>query len=420
MFDEIFGEVRGLLPPIDYIENVLWEHALERTLNQSFYKIVNGDRTEEEDDRVRNMFIMIDASRDRLWETINTGHFSQVNKIDRQLYTLATLQKTILRFRVAGDGSVPLEEVIEQCIWDLDNGLLLGCPFDHPKYSGVLSDCLNVLHRHTHTHSISDDSAPVIDIEKSSRPLSDVKGSPVIILNSPSIQEFRENHFDKSLPAILTGCMDHWPAVTKWIQPRYLLRVASHRIVPIEVGSNYTKETWSQDMVKFQDFFRRQLIDDVQSADRIEYLAQHNLFDQIPALKDDILVPDYCCVSNRTDTIDSECEHDIKAWLGPKGTISPMHYDPKHNLLCQVFGYKRIILAAPADSVNLYPFDGNLLSNTSQIDAENIDFGAFPLAKDVTFYELTLYRGEMLYIPPKWWHYIRSLSKSFSVSFWWE
>ena len=28
--------------------------------------------------------------------------------------------------------------------------------------------------------------------------------------------------------------------------------------------------------------------------------------------------------------------------------------------------------------------------------------------------------GEMLYIPPRWWHYVKSLSVSFSVSFWWK
>lgn len=420
MHEEACDGIINLLPSIDYVENVLQEHAMERLINKNFYEIVSGDhRNSTYNEEIQNTFIMVDACRDRLWETINTGHFSKVCKIDRQLYTLATLQKVVLRLIVASNESIPFETIVEKCIWDLDNGLLLGCPFDHPKYVAILSDALNILQRYT--HSICDDNGPTFAFEEQcTRPPTDTIKSDVLILDSPSVQEFRENHFDKSMPAILTGCMKHWPALSKWIQPQYLLRVASHRIVPIEVGSNYTKESWSQDMVKFQDFFRRQFMDDVQSSDRIEYLAQHNLFDQIPALKDDILVPDYCCISNQCDAIDNDIEHDIKAWLGPKGTISPMHHDPKHNLLCQIFGYKRVILAAPSDSCHLYPFDGNLLNNTSQIDAEHFDLDRFPLVKNAKFYEITLYRGEMLYIPPKWWHYVRSLSKSFSVSFWWE
>lgn len=417
MCEGAFGEVRKLLPPINYMESVLEAYPMERSINQKFYDIVSGKCAATNDEQTKNIFVMVDAWRDRLWETINTGHFSKVSQIDRQLYTLATLQKTLLRLIVATNDSIDYETIAEKCIWDLDNGLLLGYRFDHPKYATILSECLNIFQRNS--NSICDVSGRKFDLEvQLSRPLTDAEKSDAPILHTPSVQVFRENHFDKSLPAILTGCMEHWPALSKWIQPQYLLRIASNRIVPIEVGSNYTKETWSQNLVKFQDFFRRQLMDEVQSSDRIEYLAQHNLFDQIPALKDDIVVPDYCCVSNRPDAIDSV--DDIKAWLGPMGTISPLHHDPKHNLLCQIFGYKRIILAAPNDSTNLYPFEGNLLGNTSQIDAEHLDFDTFPLVKNAKFYSITLYRGEMLYIPPKWWHYVRSLSKSFSVSFWWE
>lgn len=423
MFDSVIVEMRKLLPSFDYVDNILVEQQLERTINKHFYQIVSDSSTVAVPSDVRGTLVKVDGCRDRLWETINTGHFSKVSKIDRQLYTLSTLQKTLLQLIAARNGLTPFETIAEQCIWDLDNGLLLGCPFDDAKYAEILSDCLNVLHRHILPESAG--AGTTIDFDDQyTRPRTDTEQLQLPILNSPSVQEFRENYFDKSQPVILTGCMDHWPALTKWIQPQYLLRVASHRIVPIEVGSNYTKDSWSQDMVKFQDFFRRQLLsDNSQSSARIEYLAQHNLFDQIPALKNDIVVPDYCCVSNHNDDVD-DIELDIKAWLGPEGTISPMHHDPKHNLLCQVFGHKRIILASPDDSGNLYPFEGTLLGNTSQIDPENLDVDAFPLIKNVKFYECTLHAGEMLYIPKSsnggWWHYVRSLSKSFSVSFWWK
>ena len=40
--------------------------------------------------------------------------------------------------------------------------------------------------------------------------------------------------------------------------------------------------------------------------------------------------------------------------------------------------------------------------------------------KQLDYLDCILEPGEMLYIPVGWWHYVRSLSVSFSVSFWWN
>ena len=98
--------------------------------------------------------------------------------------------------------------------------------------------------------------------------------------------------------------------------------------------------------------------------------------------------------------------------------MTPCHYDPKHNLLCQVVGAKRIRLYHPQYSDRLYPVEGKLYNN-SQVDVERPDLERFPLAANLPYWECTLQRGEMLYIPPRFWHHVRSLSISFSVSFWW-
>lgn len=68
------------------------------------------------------------------------------------------------------------------------------------------------------------------------------------------------------------------------------------------------------------------------------YLAQHPLFDQVPALRRDIAIPDYCALSYPMAHHEGSAQEDVavNAWFGPAGTVSCLHFDPKHNLLCQV------------------------------------------------------------------------------------
>lgn len=415
----ILLKILEIVPSIDFIETFLYKNEAELTITRRFYEIINEFKESKkvEEDTLNDTFIMVAAVKDYLWEVINTGHFSKVDKNSRQIFTLVSLQKAILLLLKGHFNLIDSGEANEKCMWELDNGLLLGCPLNNSIYCNVLSDCLTILQNEKSGKSKSIDST-ILNIKQELRPCND--NCEIDILEQPSIQYFKENYFNKSQPVILKNCMTQWPALSKWNKSDYLLEMCRARVVPIEIGKNYTNENWSQDLVKFDDFFRRQFLENESKDEstQIEYLAQHNLFDQIPALKNDIPTPEYCCITHKT--MDDEIDVDIKAWLGPEGTTSPMHIDEKHNLLCQIFGSKRIILAAPKDSINLYPFDGDMLKNTSQIDAENLDYDRFPLVQNVRFYSFTLYTGEMLYIPPKWWHFVRSLSKSFSVSFWWE
>jgi len=245
-----------------------------------------------------------------------------------------------------------------------------------------------------------------------------LKGTEIPRVNAPSLLEFKSKIMKSRSPVIVTNAMNAWPAMKRWSDVSYLRRVAGHRTIPVEYGKHYMDSNWSQKLIRFDEFLRDHIYS---TGKETAYLAQHRLFDQIPTLANDIMTPDYCCL--QLDDKKTEDEVEINAWFGPAWTVSNLHHDPKHNLLAQVVGQKYIRLYKHEHSSGLYPHDG-LMSNTSQVvDVENptpSTLKKFPLFHDTPFFDCVLKPGEMLYIPPKEWHYVRSLETSFSVSFWWS
>ena len=277
-------------------------------------------------------------------------------------------------------------------------------------------------------------------------------------------------------PLIIEASIEHWPAFEDgraWKNPSYLMRKTLHgrRLVPVEIGRSYTDEGWGQKILSFQEFMERYMLERPSPATNEEkeqaqargYLAQHDLFAQIPSLRADIAIPDYCYTSPapqpsnpaNVKAVDELEEPLLNAWFGPAGTISPLHTDPYHNILSQVVGYKYVRLYAPEETPRLYPRgsegDGIDMSNTSQVDLDeamaiwpeiscwgptggtNVPntgsneedekedvSGRHPQFRQAKYAEAVLGPGECLYIPTGWWHYVRSLTPSFSVSFWWN
>lgn len=252
----------------------------------------------------------------------------------------------------------------------------------------------------------------ISQMPKDSEILKMVKANQIDRLNCPSIERFHKEFFQKGQPVIITNAISFWPAMSKW-NLSYIKEIAGSRLVPVEIGSKYTEDSWTQKLMTISDFIENYILEAEKETKPVGYLAQHQLFEQIHELQEDIIIPTYCCLGENEDI-------SVNAWFGPKGTVSPLHYDPKHNFLCQVMGQKYIRLYSPHVSNSLYPHEGHLLENTSQVDVEKPDFEKFPLFKELLYTEFVLEPGEMLYMPPKYWHFVKSLSISFSVSFWWE
>ena len=105
-------------------------------------------------------------------------------------------------------------------------------------------------------------------------------------------------------------------------------------------------------------------------------------------------------------------------WIGPAGTVTPLHCDYDDNVFAQIWGRKRIILAPPHHDAFLYPNEANAILFGSPFDPEAPDYERFPLARQATMIECIVEPGDMLFVPAGWYHQVRALTFSLSSNRW--
>eukprot|EP00039_Didymoeca_costata_P031030 m.32797 g.32797 ORF g.32797 m.32797 type:complete len:504 (-) comp8451_c0_seq2:1209-2720(-) len=255
--------------------------------------------------------------------------------------------------------------------------------------------------------------------------------------------EFRTNYLAKKQPVIIENAASNWKAMGAddspgWQNMNYLKDIAGDRQVLVEVcdeadvTQTYLTDSWEQRVMSIGEFIDDYLLKQQGLENKRAYLAQYSLFEQIPTLQDDFYVPKYCKEllpedDNHSENVPGQGDDHlcinkdgvrVSAWLGPEGTVTPLHYDPYHNILVQVAGYKYIRLYSSEQSHRLYPRDPPLINN-SHINLDKETMENTPLFHGTPGWHGVIGPGDALHIPRHCWHYVRSLSLSFSVSFFW-
>lgn len=212
-----------------------------------------------------------------------------------------------------------------------------------------------------------------------------------------------------SQPVLLDGLVDASPGHAHWSLPRLRQRFGDRviSVIPTKQGrlscdvrSGVTFET-----VRFGDY-----VDRLERGDPSEAYLAAPADTWLPELNDDVRPPEYC--RNAPWRIS-------RFWLSAAQTSTPLHRDVAQNIFFQLAGRKRIYLYSPAASPWLYSNPlRSALPNYSRFDPEQPDYERFPLCREVQPLEVVLEPGDVLYLPSRWWHQVRSLEVSASFNFW--
>jgi hypothetical protein len=205
----------------------------------------------------------------------------------------------------------------------------------------------------------------------------------------------------QGLPFLITGLVGRWPLCD--LTPESLRERFSHLQVRARVG-DYINTAFAADRA-MQDMSMLEYLDLVAAGvhDLPPYLG--NL--ELRELNSLCFWPSYFSKMGPP-----------RFWLGPAGTVTPLHCDYDDNIFAQVWGTKRIFLAPPHHDEFLYPSEANAILFGSPFDPDSPDFDKFPLARQATTIECIVNPGDMLYVPAGWFHQVRALTFSLSVNRW--
>ncbi|MBP9087438.1 MAG: cupin-like domain-containing protein [Kofleriaceae bacterium] len=225
----------------------------------------------------------------------------------------------------------------------------------------------------------------------------------------PSATEFYRDYFATQRPVVFTDVAARWPARNRW-SLAYFRRILGHEIVDVVVGRAADPRYDQNTALHAKRMPLAKYLDLVAAAGHSNdlYLVANNHAMAHPAfarLLNDVRIPDGIIVDTRPTA--------TSLWIGPAGTVTPLHHDTTNILFSQLVGRKRFELIAPTETVlMLDPMD----SFYSPVDLDQRHRAEHPALRALQVRTVELGPGDTLFLPAGWWHRVSSLDVSISFS----
>jgi hypothetical protein len=230
--------------------------------------------------------------------------------------------------------------------------------------------------------------------------------SPIDVVEDISKSDFELNYLKPRKPLVIKNMAKKWPAYQKWTM-EYMKDVVGNKTVPLYDSSKADPSkpiNASAAEMKFGDYI--DLIKETPTDLRIF------LFDPIKFAPD--LLKDYIAPK---DLMGGFLDSYPNMFFGGKGSVTFLHYDIDlaHIFHTHFNGRKHVILFDYKWKERLYqiPYATYALED---YDVENPDFDKFPALKGVQGVEAYLEHGDTLFMPTGYWHWMKYLDGSFSIS----
>lgn len=226
-----------------------------------------------------------------------------------------------------------------------------------------------------------------------------------------SVAEFRSRYLPHGIPLVISDALQDWP-LFQLSREESLVHFAE--LQGITRHGDYVKKTFSSD----RDFRSTSMADFIASLDQP---APKRADGAPPAYMGNNILPAQLMKQIKYPPyFDQALFIPPRIWIGPKGTLTPLHRDDTDNLFAQVWGQKSFILAAPHHREALGTWstspEGGL--DGCEVNPDAPDYQRFPAARNVPFLRVTLEAGDLLFLPEGWFHQVESVSTSLSVNFW--